>query len=302
MPPARPQVTLSLAEIEREGENLAAFVRDWAVRHPQQVWALLDPLLAVIETLPQPPLTAATLTSPPTDQTSVDVLERTPDTAADLRKRVTGLERELASVDSGREALVEDCRAAKADVLRIKEVLEQAKVALRSQRLQIATTIACTDSSGGRHAIPGYWYEKSNFKTANTPTSTDSISMPPSAEPSPATKPDRKSVAPAVVIRPAKTTPTKTAKAISPAPLSAFQRKKESIERLIDNVEVQHPEELAATTLSLDLIERMTIALNRMEIEEDEEYDEVVETTTATKRKSTTEADRPAKRPRLSKM
>ncbi|KAI9822980.1 MAG: hypothetical protein M1826_000313 [Phylliscum demangeonii] len=59
------------------------------------------------------------------------------DPAADLRKRVAGLERELASADSGREALVDDFRAAKADVFRIKGVLEQAQVALRSRRLQI---------------------------------------------------------------------------------------------------------------------------------------------------------------------
>ncbi|KAI9810491.1 MAG: hypothetical protein M1826_003596 [Phylliscum demangeonii] len=54
-----------------------------------------------------------------------------------------------------------------------------------------------------------------------------------------------------------------------------------NIERLFDNVEVQHPGELA--DLSLTLIERMTIALNRMETEEDEEDDEEDEkTTTAT--------------------
>ncbi|KAI9826776.1 MAG: hypothetical protein M1826_006571 [Phylliscum demangeonii] len=58
-------------------------------------------------------------------------------TAADLRKRVAGLEQELASVDFGREAPVDDCRAAKAGVLRIKGVLEQATVALRSPPLQI---------------------------------------------------------------------------------------------------------------------------------------------------------------------
>ncbi|KAI9819655.1 MAG: hypothetical protein M1826_001116 [Phylliscum demangeonii] len=59
-------------------------------------------------------------------------------------------------------------------------------------------------------------------------------------------------------------TPTKPAKAISPPPLSTFERKKQPIERLIGNIEVQHPEELA--DLLLTLIERMTIAMNRMEI------------------------------------
>ncbi|KAI9827949.1 MAG: hypothetical protein M1826_006145 [Phylliscum demangeonii] len=65
------------------------------------------------------------------------LLGREEDTAADLRNRVAGLERELASADSWREALVEHCRAANADVLRIKAVLEQAKVAITAQRLQI---------------------------------------------------------------------------------------------------------------------------------------------------------------------
>ncbi|KAI9831854.1 MAG: hypothetical protein M1826_002886 [Phylliscum demangeonii] len=108
-------------------------------------------------------------------------------------------------------------------------------------------------------------YMAPTLASSAPPTSTDSTTMPPSTKTSPATKPDRKSVAPTVVIRPAKVTPTKTAKAISPASLSGFQRKKQSIERLIDNVEVQHPEELAE--LSLDLIERMTMALNCVEIE-----------------------------------